>query len=97
LCCDAVLLLQTIGESGAYDPRPRPWYVTASSGPKDVITIVDKSGSMLEGGRWTLAKEAIIVVIQGLTTNDFIGIVAFSSVGRVLGDRTALIRVSAEV
>jgi hypothetical protein len=52
---------------------------------------------MLEGGRWDLAKQAIKVVIQGLTTNDFIGIVAFSSVGRVLGDRTALIRASAEV
>jgi hypothetical protein len=52
---------------------------------------------MLGGGRWELAKQAIEVVIQGLTTNDFIGIVAFSCVGHVLGDRTAFIRASAEV
>ena len=31
---------------GIYDPRLRPWYVAASSGPKNVIMILDTSGSM---------------------------------------------------
>ena len=29
-----------------YDPRKRPWYIAASSGPKDIIIILDVSGSM---------------------------------------------------
>lgn len=29
-----------------YDPRFRPWYVSAISGPKNVIIILDLSGSM---------------------------------------------------
>ena len=24
-----------------YDPRKRPWYVSASSGPKDVVLVLD--------------------------------------------------------
>ena len=34
-----------------YDPRVRPWYVAASSGPKDVILVLDVSGSMRDYGR----------------------------------------------
>jgi len=28
-----------------YDPRARPWFVAASSGPKDVVIILDISGN----------------------------------------------------
>ena len=31
---------------GSYDTRERPWYVAASSGPKDVVLVLDTSGSM---------------------------------------------------
>ena len=34
-----------------YDPRVRPWYVAASSGPKDVILVLDTSASMDNNGR----------------------------------------------
>ena len=34
-----------------YDPRVRPWYVAASTGPKDVVLILDTSGSMGNHGR----------------------------------------------
>eukprot|EP00943_MAST-04B_sp_MAST-4B-sp1_P001390 g1390.t1 len=29
-----------------YDPRYRPWYAAAVTGPKDIILVLDKSGSM---------------------------------------------------
>jgi len=32
---------------GKYDPCRRPWFVAASSGPKDVVIILDVSGSMV--------------------------------------------------
>ena len=31
---------------GAYDPRVRPWYTNAVSPPKDVVILIDASGSM---------------------------------------------------
>ena len=36
---------------GIYDPRRRPWFVAASSGPKDVVIVIDVSGSMEDYGR----------------------------------------------
>lgn len=38
-----------------YDPRYRPWYVTATSGGKNVILFIDISGSM-DGTRINIAK-----------------------------------------
>jgi len=35
-----------VGSSGNYDPRFRPWYVVSATGPKDIVIILDKSGSM---------------------------------------------------
>ena len=31
---------------GGYDPRTRPWYTNSMSPPKDVIILIDASGSM---------------------------------------------------
>lgn len=50
----------------ADDPRIRPWYVAASSGPKDVVIVLDVSGSMSQYGRLDLAKEAAETVINTL-------------------------------
>eukprot|EP00977_Amphora_coffeiformis_P015581 scaffold4562_cov178-Amphora_coffeaeformis.AAC.10 len=63
---------------GDYDPRVRPWYVAASSGPKNVIMVLDTSGSM-QGLRMNLLKEAAKRVVDTLTVSDRIAIVPFSS------------------
>jgi len=34
------------GAFNPYDPRFRPWFVEASSGPKNVVLLIDVSGSM---------------------------------------------------
>mmetsp|Transcript_25508 Transcript_25508/g.51932 ORF Transcript_25508/g.51932 Transcript_25508/m.51932 type:complete len:162 (+) Transcript_25508:465-950(+) len=47
-------------ECGSYDPRRRPWFVAASSGPKDVVLILDVSGSMSDYGRLSIMKDAAI-------------------------------------
>ena len=62
----------------SYDNRKRPWYVAASSGPKDIIIILDISGSMSRLDRITLAQEAAISVINALTIADHFGVVLFS-------------------
>ncbi|KAL7532149.1 LOW QUALITY PROTEIN: hypothetical protein ACHAXR_006045 [Thalassiosira sp. AJA248-18] len=69
-------------ECGQYDPRHRPWFVAASSGPKDVVLVIDTSGSMNDYGRIDLAKEAAITVVSTLTVADRVAVVSFSDFGK---------------
>lgn len=63
----------------SFDPRNRPWYVAATSGPKNVILVIDVSGSMRQLLRLDLAKEAAKTVVNTLTNFDFVGVVTFSN------------------
>ena len=65
--------------TGTYDPRFRPWYATAASGPKDVVIIVDTSGSMASGSRVEMAKGATLKVIDTLAWTDYATVVTFGS------------------
>jgi len=71
-------------QCGAYDATKRPWYIAASSGPKDVVLILDTSGSMQKQGRLELMKQAASTVIGSLTVGDHVTVVAFSSEARNL-------------
>eukprot|EP01084_Bolivina_argentea_P291597 501159_1 len=63
-----------------YDPRFRPWYVLAASGNRDIVILLDISGSMRENGRIKLAKEAAISVLNTLGSGSFVNVVAFSDI-----------------
>eukprot|EP01083_Nonionella_stella_P109493 319343_1 len=63
-----------------YDPRFRPWYVSAATGNKDVVILLDMSGSMKSEGRKALAKEAVVSVLNTLGSSSFVNVVAFSDV-----------------
>ena len=67
-----------------YDPRIRPWYVAATSGPKNVILVLDVSGSMGNNDRMELTKEAALTVIQTLTNSDFVAVIIFSNTAQQL-------------
>ena len=41
-----------------YDPRYRPWYSAAVTGPKDIILVLDRSGSMKEEVQMSVMNEA---------------------------------------
>lgn len=49
----------------------------ATSGAKNIILIIDISGSM-SGNRITIAKAAAKSVINTLSNSDFIGVLAFN-------------------
>lgn len=67
------------GECGEYDPRIRPWYVAASSGPKDVVILLDISSSMQNQGRLDLAKDAVESVLNTMNDHTFVNVVTFSN------------------
>ena len=69
------------GECSDYDPRIRPWYIGASSGSKNVIFIIDSSGSMAEQKptRIEIAKTAANKTIGGLNVYDWVGLVFFET------------------
>ena len=69
-----------------YDPRIRPWYVAASSGPKDVIIILDTSISMSNYGRLGIMKDAATRVINTLAASDYFAVITFNNIATHLGD-----------
>lgn len=81
---------------GAYDPRRRPWFVSASSGPKDVVLVIDVSGSMDNYGRIMLAKEAASTIVSTLTVADRVAVVAFSDGATQVGGASSLLRATSK-
>jgi len=71
-----------------FDHRFRPWCVAASSGPKDVVLVLDISASMAPSAEQSLrlkkAKEAATTVIDTLTVSDKVAIVVFNGNASVL-------------
>jgi voltage-dependent calcium channel alpha-2/delta-3 len=57
-----------------YDPRVRNWYIAATSGPKDVIIIIDCSLSM-KGKKFDIAKSVAKAVIDTLTAHDYVNVI----------------------
>ncbi|CAH1780663.1 unnamed protein product, partial [Owenia fusiformis] len=67
-----------------YDNRFRPWYAEAVvPASKDVIIVIDKSGSMGTTLMDT-AKRAANTVLETMNPNDRVGVVAFSSEATIL-------------
>lgn len=62
-----------------YDPRFRPWYVQAQTRPKNVILVIDTSGSMGSFSRMSRAREAALTVLRTLNPEDYVGVVSFQS------------------
>ena len=83
-------------ECGQYDPRRRPWFAAASSGPKDVVLIIDVSGSMIDYGRMAIAKDAAVTIVETLTVADRISVVSFSTSATQIGGYKNLIRATNE-
>lgn len=67
-----------------YDARMRPWYVAGASSRKDVVILVDSSGSMT-GSRRDIAKGVVFEILDTLTDNDHFLIMKFSDVIEQVG------------
>ncbi|XP_055973742.1 voltage-dependent calcium channel subunit alpha-2/delta-4 [Sorex fumeus] len=60
-----------------FDCRNRGWYIQAATSPKDIVILVDTSGSM-KGLRMAIAKHTITTILDTLGENDFVNIIAYN-------------------
>lgn len=65
------------GDRNIYDFRSSTWYINAATSPKDIVILVDNSGSM-SGHRANLARATVEAILDTLTDNDFVNIYKFS-------------------
>ena len=61
-----------------FDCRLQSWYIMAAASPKDVLILMDSSGSMT-GLRLEIAKKLIESIMDTLSDNDFFNILTFSN------------------
>uniref|UniRef100_A0A914KTD2 VWFA domain-containing protein n=1 Tax=Meloidogyne incognita TaxID=6306 RepID=A0A914KTD2_MELIC len=61
-----------------FDPRFRPWFISSESSPRDVLFLLDLSGSA-KGMSAHLIKTAVGAVLQTLTPNDFFSGIWYNS------------------
>jgi len=88
---------------GAYDPRSRawylaavPWYISESSGGKDVVLIVDNSKSVGDDYKLSLFQNASRQIISSLTEFDRIALVTFNENAEVAGGYSTLMEATEE-
>ncbi|KAF5289107.1 hypothetical protein FQA39_LY15209 [Lamprigera yunnana] len=68
-----------------FDFRTRAWYLEAISSPKDVIILLDMSGSMGKH-KWFIAKFLVNNILDTLGDNDYVNIYLFNNETRPLVD-----------
>ena len=61
-----------------YDCRQRNWFILASSSPKDLVIVIDKSGTMI-GNNFGIARVAALILIDTLQENDFFNVLTFNT------------------
>jgi len=70
-------VLRNDSQVDTFDCRMRLWYVDASLSPKDVIILVDNSGSMT-GTNHDIARHVVNSILETLGSNDFVNVLTFN-------------------
>lgn len=69
----------------SYDFRTRTWYTEAITSPKDIIILLDRSGSMT-GERRGVSMHIVNQILDTLNDNDFVNVYTFTNTTEPLVD-----------
>lgn len=69
-----------------YEYRIKSWYTDALTSPKDVVLLVDISGSMKAHNRREISRHIVNEILDTLNDNDFVNIYTFNNLSRPLVD-----------
>lgn len=83
MCCTPVFAFRRHNATYAYDCRRRVWYTEAITSPKDVVILLDLSGSMT-GKHFAIAKLITRALIDTFQQNDFFNVVLFNDNVRLI-------------
>lgn len=61
-----------------YDCRLRPWYVSAGGAPRDVLILLDASGSMKNSSNQVIAEKFTLALLSALTDDDRVNVLRFN-------------------
>lgn len=85
-----------------FDPTVRPWYTASSTGPKNIIFVIDHSESMNElrvyrnTSKWEDTVDAISVMIDTLGITDYFNVVTFAEKATEVWKETNLVQATNE-
>ncbi|KAG5676553.1 hypothetical protein PVAND_006378 [Polypedilum vanderplanki] len=68
-----------------FDCRMRPWFTNAASSSKDIVVLIEQSGSMT-GERLSIAKDVVRNILNTLTINDYVNVFSFNDEFRPIID-----------
>ncbi|KHN85660.1 Voltage-dependent calcium channel unc-36 [Toxocara canis] len=68
-----------------YDCRSTEWFINGATLSKNVVIMLDLSGSML-GQRFEIAKQTVEAILETLSDNDFFNILPFSKAAAFLDE-----------
>ncbi|GFO15487.1 voltage-dependent calcium channel subunit alpha-2/delta-3, partial [Plakobranchus ocellatus] len=60
-----------------FDCRIRKWYIQAATSPKNILILLDSSGSM-KGLRFAIARSTVSKILETLSDEDYFNVIQFS-------------------